>query len=138
MFLDVSVPMHKRDKQVGLGLVAAIFLMVVVSVLVLAIVRTVRTSADMFALDVVSHRAFLAAETGAQLGLNRLFAPVGSGSCTDWVWLLDDVGLPSCQASVACRSETVAGNNYYTLASDGRCDVGGVVAERRVLLRARP
>ncbi|MCZ6640527.1 MAG: hypothetical protein O7G86_20505 [Gammaproteobacteria bacterium] len=129
--------MNKR-KDVGLGLVSAIFMIVVVSVLVMAIVRTVRTSADLFAQDVVSHRAFLAAESGAQLGLNRLFAPAGSGSCTDQVWLLDDVGLPSCQASVACRSETVAGNNYYTLASDGRCDVGGVVAERRVLVRARP
>ena len=129
--------LHASPRQEGLGLVSAIFLILVVSVLVLAIVRTVRTSAEIFTLDVVSHRAFLAAESGAQLGLNRLFPPTGSGTCVDRVWLLDDVGLASCQASVACRSESVAGLSYYTLESDGRCDVGGVVAERRVLLRAR-
>ena len=135
MFLD----MRKYSfRQRGLGLVSAIFLIVVVSVLVLAIVRSVRTSAEAFALDVVSQRAFLAAESGAQLGLNRLFAPSGAGTCTDRVWLLDDVGMPYCRATVACRTETVLGNSYYTLASDGRCDVGGVIAERRVLLRAKP
>ena len=133
---------HSRDpgsrRQNGLGLISAIFLIIVVSVLTLAIVRSVRTSAEAFAVDVVSQRAFLAAESGAQLGLNRLFAPVGAGACANQVWLLDDVGLPYCQATVACRTETVAGNDYYTLSSDGRCDVGGVVAERRVLLRAKP
>ena len=132
------VDRHLGRRQRGIGLVAAIFLIVVVAALVTAIARTVRTSADAFSLDVVSHRAFLAAESGAQLGLNRVFAPSGAPACGNWTWALDAAGLRSCTAEVACRSEIVDGTPYYTVESDGRCDVGGVVAERRVLVRATP
>ncbi|MBK82079.1 MAG: hypothetical protein CMQ43_14310 [Gammaproteobacteria bacterium] len=132
------VDRHLGRRQRGIGLVAAIFLIVVVAALVTAIARTVRTSADAFSLDVVSHRAFLAAESGAQLGLNRVFAPSGAPVCGNWSWDLGAVGLASCEAVVVCRSELVAGTPHYTLESDGRCDVGGVTAERRVLVRAAP
>lgn len=129
---------RERPKlQTGLGLVSAIFLIVVVAALVVAIAGMVRNSSEVFAQDVVSHRAFLAAESGVQLGLNRLFAPVGAGACGNWIWDLTDFGLPSCQATVACRTEVVAGASYFTLESDGRCDVGNFVAERGILVRAR-
>jgi MSHA biogenesis protein MshP len=118
--------------------VSAIFLVVVVGMLVVAITGMVRTSADVFAQDVVSHRAFLAAESGVQLALNRVFAPVGAGTCVNRNWDLASSGLPSCQAAVSCRAEVVAGNSFFTLVSDGRCDVGGYVAQRRVLVRAKP
>lgn len=127
-----------RKRQDGLGLVSAIFLIVVVGLLVVAITRMVRTSGEVFAQDIMSHRAFLAAESGVQLGLNRVFAPVGAGTCANWNWDLTSSGLPSCEATVACRAEVVAGNSFFTLESDGRCDVGGFVAERRVLVRAQP
>jgi MSHA biogenesis protein MshP len=128
---------REHSSQAGLGLVSAIFLIVVVAALVVAITGMVRSSAEVFAQEVVSYRAFLAAESGAQLGLNRLFAPAGAGACGNWNWDLSDFGLPSCEASVACRAETVAGTNYYTLESDGRCDVGNFIAERGILVRAR-
>ena len=125
-----------RNRQKGLGLVSAIFLIVVVGLLVVAITRTVRTSSEAFAQDVMSHRAFLAAESGVQLGLNRVFAPVGAGTCGNWNWNLTSTGLPFCAATVACRVEVVASKSYFTLESDGRCDVGGYVADRQVLVRA--
>ena len=125
-------------KQVGIGLVSAIFLIMVVSVLVVAISRMVRTGAEAFAQDVLSNKAFLAAESGAQLGLNRVFAPVGVSGCGNWNWDLTSVGLRFCTATVQCRSEAVASTTYYTLESTGRCDVGGSVAQRRVLVRAQP
>jgi MSHA biogenesis protein MshP len=109
-----------------------------VAFLVTAIVRMVRTSGEAFAQDVTNHRAFLAAESGAQLGLNRVFAPVGSGACGNWVWDLTALGLPACQAIVTCRTEVVQAVPHYTVESDGRCDVGGYVAQRRVLVRAVP
>ena len=124
-------------RQTGLGLVSAIFLVVVVAALVVAIARMVRSSGEVFAQDVVSHRAFLAAESGAQLGLNRLFAPVGAGACGNWTWDLTDFGLGSCQATVSCRAEVVAGVSHFTLESNGRCDPGTFVAERSILVRAR-
>ena len=114
-----------------------IIVFLVVAALVVAIARMVRSSGEVFAQDVVSHRAFLAAESGAQLGLNRLFAPAGVGSCGNWTWDLTDFGLGFCEATVSCRTEVVAGVSYFTLESDGRCDPGTFVAERRVLVRAR-
>lgn len=127
-----------RRSQQGIGLIAAIFLIVVVAGLMVAITRMVRTSGDAFAQNVVSHRAFLAAESGAQLGLNRVFAPAGTGSCSDWTWNLDDVGLRACSAEVTCRSVVVDGTPHYTLESGGRCEQGSFTAERRVLVRAVP
>lgn len=127
-----------RRRQRGIGLMAAIFLIVVVAVLVVAIARMVRTSSAAFAQDVMTHRAFLAAESGAQLGLNRVFAPSGVPACTAWSWDLAPVGLANCRADVACRSESVDGTPYYTVESHGRCDAGGVVAERRLFVRAVP
>jgi MSHA biogenesis protein MshP len=127
-----------RRRQRGIGLIAAIFLIVVVAVLVAAITRMVRTSAQAFAQDVTTHRAFLAAESGAQLGLNRVFAPAGVPACATWTWDLAGVGLAGCQALVDCRSEVVGGTPLYTVESSGRCDAGGLVAERQVLVRAVP
>jgi len=125
-------------RQSGIGLAGAVFLVLVVALLVVAIVRSVQTSAAAFARDVVSHRAFLAAESGVQLSLNRLFPPLGGGACAERSYDLAGIGLPGCRALVACRSESVASGTTYTLESDGRCDVGGVVAERSILVRAAP
>ncbi len=122
----------------GMGLVSAIFLILVVAVLVVAITRMVRISGDAFAQEVLSHRAFLAAESGAQLGLNRLFAPAGGGSCAGWNWDLSNTGLNFCQVNVSCASETVGALTYYTLRSNGRCAIGDDIAERQILVRAQP
>ena len=125
-------------RQSGLGLVSAIFLIVVVGALVVAITRMVRVAGEEYAQEVVSHRSFLAAESGAQLGLNRIFAPSGTGSCGNWTWDLASLGLPYCAVDVQCTGETVTGGTYYSVRSSGHCEVGGVVAERQVLVRATP
>lgn len=128
----------RRRGQRGVGLVAALFLITVVALLSVAIMGSVRTGADAFALDVVAHRAFLAAESGAQLGANRVFAPSGTPVCVNANYDLDALGLASCSAAVSCDSELVAGEALYTLRSAGRCDSGGVVAQRQVLVRLAP
>lgn len=126
-------------RPAGMGLVAAIFLITVVALLTIAIMRSVRTSSDAYALDVVAHRAFAAAESGAQLGANRLFAPSGTGACTaSQSFNFDNLGLASCAALVSCQAQSVDGLPLYTIRSAGRCDSGGVVAEREVLVRMAP
>ena len=126
-------------QNTGMGLVAAIFLITVVALLTIAIMRSVRTSSDAYALDVVAHHAFSAAESGAQLGANRLFAPSGTGNCAaSESYDFDALGLASCRASVSCQSESVDGQPLYTIRSAGRCDSGGVISEREVLVRMTP
>lgn len=124
-------------RQCGAGLVAAISLIVVVALMALAITRTVTSGAQNAGLEVLSERALLAANSGAQLGLNRLFAPAGAGSCVnvtfDWSSL---ASLPNCDAQVTCATSTVRGRNHYTLQSTGRCAAGDLQSERQVLVRA--
>ena len=124
--------------QSGIGLMSAIFLIVVVSMLAIAITRMVRTSSTEFAQHVIDQNAMLAAQTGVQLGLNKVFAPLGAGACANWTFDLESIGLRSCQALVECRSVVVAGQPHYTLQSDGRCSVVGFTAQRRLEARATP
>lgn len=125
-------------KQRGIGIISAIFLIVVVGMLAVAITAMVRTSSDEFAQNIIDQNALLAAQSGAQLGLNKVFAPLGAGACSNWTFDLETIGLRACQAVVQCTSVTVAGVPHYTLQSDGRCAVVGFTAQRRLQLRATP
>ena len=125
-------------QQRGIGLVAAIFLIMVSALLSLAIARSVRTSSGAFSVEILSERALLAAESGAELSLNRLFAPSGASNCTAQNYPLTDLGLPACNASVRCDAVTVDGGDFFTITSDGRCDAGDLIAHRQVIVRAQP
>jgi MSHA biogenesis protein MshP len=126
------------DKQRGIGLIAALFLIVVVASLAVGVASLVRTGSAGYAQDVLGYKAFLAAESGAQLALNRLYAPVGAGSCANRVFALDSVGLNGCSAATTCSSVTVAGAQQYDVGSAGRCATAADAAERRIVVRALP
>ncbi len=131
-------PELKRSAR-GAGLIAAISLLIIVALLALAITRTVQLGAGSVGLDILSQRALLTASSGAQLSLNRVFAPAGVGSCAALTWDLSDLnGLPSCQAAVSCTSVTVRGRIFYELRSTGTCAAGAEQASREVLVRATP
>ena len=132
-----GIPTTPKQMQ-GIGLMGAVFFMVVVALLSAAITRSVTTGADAFALEIISQRAFFAAESGAQLGVQAVYPPQGTGTCGTNSWDLSVIDLPQCRATVSCRSSTVAGVDYHTIESTGRCSDGGeIVAERIVLVRAQ-
>ncbi len=123
----------------GSGLIAAIALLVIVALLALAITRTVTLGAGSVGIDILSQRALLSASSGAQLGLNRVFAPSGAGACAGQVWDFSALnGLPACQATVTCDSVIVRGRQFYQVRSTGSCSAGAEQAERVVLVRATP
>jgi len=119
----------------GMGLVSAIALITLAAVLSLAIMRTVRTLSDSSVQAIVSYRAFLAAESGAHFAVNRVAAPTGSPSCTTRVYDFSQLGLPSCEASVECRTESVAGEALYTIQSTATCDPAEFMATHSVIVR---
>lgn len=116
----------------------AIFMIVVVAALAVGVTSLVRTGAGAFVQDVIAYKAFLAAESGANLGLNRVFAPAGVSTCANRTYTLDQPGLERCSATVTCTSVLVSGVPTYTIDSAGRCDTGSEVAERHVVVRAKP
>ena len=127
-----------RQRSQGMGLVSAIFLITVVAALSVAILRTVRADADANVQDILSQRAFLAAESGAQLGANRVLPPLGTGSCSAQTFDLGNLGLRGCVASLRCQADTIDSQTLYTLESSRRCESGGAIAERHVLVRLAP
>ena len=126
------------ERQRGLGLISAIFLIVVVAAIAVAVVSLVRSQSQAFAEDVLSEKAFLAAQTGGEVGLNRVFAPIGVPSCATWNFDLDRPGLEKCSARVVCSATAVNGTTQYTLESAGRCGTANDIAERHIVVRAAP
>lgn len=130
---------RKVPRQRGSGLVAAIALIIVVALMALGIARTVQLGAGSVSLDILSQRALLAANSGAQLGLNRIFAPAGAATCINRTWDVSGLaGLPACQVTVSCSSDLVRGKTYYTVTSTGSCTAASLQSQRSVLVRATP
>jgi len=123
--------------QHGLGLVGAIFVIVVISLMSVAMSRMLLSNSDSFSYDVVGLKAFLAAESGAHLGLNRTLSPAGGGSCADRTFSFTDASLGRCSATVSCVSQVVNADTFYVLTSVGQCGGADIVAERTVQVRVQ-
>lgn len=125
----------------GIGLPASIFIILILALLVLAISQLSQTSSRALGQNLQSQKAFYAAESGAQVALNRIFA--GGASCDGNLADIDfnaggaNLGFASCTATLSCSQVAVAGNSYMTVTSTGRCGDGFEAAQRQVQVRAR-
>ncbi|KZY97231.1 hypothetical protein A3744_32290 [Oleiphilus sp. HI0073] len=130
-----------RSMQRGIGLPATVFIISILALIVVALGELNQTASLSFSQSFQSQRAFYAAESGAQVGLNRIF--VGSTSCNNALADIDfdssgsNLGLDGCTADLSCNLVVVAGINYYTLSSTAICGSGFEQAERTIQVRAR-
>lgn len=129
------------SKQQGIGLPATVFIISVLALIVVALSELNQSANLSFGQSFQSQRAFYAAESGAQVGLNRIF--VGGTTCNNSITDIDfdsggvNLGLDDCTADLSCSLVTVAGTNYYTLSSTAVCGSGFEQAERTIQVRAR-
>lgn len=127
-------------KQRGIGLPATIFLIVILALIVVAMSDLTEDANTGFAQDFQSTRAFYAAESGAQVALNRVF--VGGEDCDNTLGYLDfdadgdNPGLNNCVAQLVCQMDTVSGTEYMTFTSTATCGAGLDQATRAVQVRA--
>ncbi len=131
-------------RQSGLGLPSAIFVIVILSMMAIAITELDANSSEAVVFDVQSTKAFLAAQSGVQLGLNRLYPPGQAASnCSNPYFSatpsisFGTTGLDDCTATVSCAEDIVGGVSYYTLNSLGQCGTGPGLAQRAVEVRVR-
>lgn len=130
-----------RKAMQGLGLPASIFIILILALVVLALSDLTETSSATVSHNYQAQKAFFAAESGAQIGLNRIF--VGGAACTASMGTVDfsatspNTGLESCRADLVCNDHAVAGERFYTLLSLGECGDGFDKAQRTVQVRAR-
>ena len=132
MFPDVT-------RQRGMGLPFAIFVIVILSMVGLAITALERSSAESVALEVQSARAFMAAQSGMELGLNRLMPPGGAtANCSHGFFAASPsitfttAALEGCAATVTCDADVAGGETYYRLTSAASCGTGPDDASRTI------
>jgi MSHA biogenesis protein MshP len=136
--------MSAINKQKGIGLPAALFVITLLAILAVAINSLVSDNAETFQEEVLLTRAFYAAESGAGFAMNALFPPdefpryqkdVSNTAVCDLVpreYALKAEGLSACDVTVSCVIDaTVAGVKYYTITSEANCsDVSRTVQVR--------
>ncbi|WP_299019229.1 MSHA biogenesis protein MshP [uncultured Photobacterium sp.] len=121
-----------RRRQQGSALVVAIFVITVMAVMAAALIKINWSQSDTTTREVLGARAWLAANSGIEWGLNRLF-PIGDPSA---IGACDNTNPPfantadfhDCRITVGCKlvdvtydGETVS---QYHLESTGSCGSG--------------
>jgi len=138
----IKYAMHQH----GLGLPAALFLIVILGLLVVAITELERTSGEGISISVQSSRAYYAAESGAQAAQVTLF-PINDADPSEaaapsacpalGVINFATAGLMGCSATRQCFRDEVDGESYFTIRSTGTCGSGSDAAIRVVEVRAK-
>lgn len=129
-----------RLKQQGLGLPVAIFVITIMSIVAVAINRINESGSQSYGQNVLSTRAFYAAESGAQLRSQSVLPalpelPCACGGSAGVVYEFDVAGLNQCRATTTCTSFIANGETYCTIQSIGQCDNAN--AERTVEVRLK-
>ena len=136
MFLNVR-------QQRGNSLILALFIIVLMSLLILALARQLVNSSSAVSVEVQGNRAFNAAQSGLQLGLTQLFplnsAAPASCSVLSAQHQFSQPGLAGCSASLTCQqlvNPDQADRPLYRLVSSGHCVAGEVITSRQVVMEA--
>jgi MSHA biogenesis protein MshP len=129
------------QQQDGLGLPAAIFIIVIMALISVAINLLVQQNAQSFEEELNLTRAFYAAESGAGFAMNRIFPPeeyssYTNGNCPNAAadtYDFNQDGLNQCSVDVTCELVTISGTTYATITSVGSCgDVERTIQVRTV------
>lgn len=141
MYLNHHSQKVLANKQNGLGLPSAIFLILVMTLLLAAINQINESSSSAQGREWLSMRAFYAAESGAQLAAVYQLTPEVAPACnTSFIsnLTLNATGLMSCNINVTCEEKIVNTVSYFTLTSTGVCGTGRDSATRAVQIRLAP
>lgn len=120
-----AVPSSRRPTR-GLGALAAIFILVMLSALAAAVIRLGWSSQTGIAQDITSAKALRAANAGVEWGLHQVFKGgwTGCAGTSTTIDLRADTGM---LVTVNCSSKVF---------NEGQIDPGGVVANRTVRVYA--
>lgn len=125
------------NKQAGLGLPVALFIIIIMSLIAVAVNQLTASSSQAYSQNVLSARAFYAGESGAQLRSHAVLAtlPCSCGANANVSYSFTAQGLNQCQASTNCSSFIANGETFCTIVSTGSCSSG--IAERTIEIRLK-
>lgn len=130
------------NRQGGAGLPMALFVITVLALIVVSMGQQQESAGAAVSQQILSQRAFYAAESGAQMAVAEA---LGGGSCGAVSGAVNytQAGLNNCSASLSCTSvqADIDGDStlerVYTLISVGQCGSGAEAASRTVEVRVR-
>lgn len=133
--------------QAGSLLPIAMFILVALSLLLVALLRLTTQTGNTISQEALSLSAFYSAESGAQWSMSVLFYPEVTRTLTDSRCIgtingssinLSAPGLNSCTVDMNCAVTTDIANttSYYAITSTGKCVAAGVIGERKVEVSA--
>ncbi|VUD56774.1 hypothetical protein TDB9533_02392 [Thalassocella blandensis] len=156
MFLDNSFFAQRKcssrlpsQSESGFLIPLALFILVGLGALAIAINRMSSQSNTAYTLEGVSLQAFYAAETGAQFAMNVLVFDVeqrasSDTNCAAMPGSMESfpsasaVSFQTCSVAISCQRNTVTGNptSFYIITSTATCGAGNFVSERTVEVSA--
>lgn len=141
---------HAFKKQQGSGIVVAIFVIVIISLLGASLVSLQRDNAQSANYDVYAARAYLSAYSAGEVALSTLF-PLGNAEATPTncsessptniaVDLGDDTGFHGCSASYQCQTINPSSSSglptRYKVVSTAVCQNAQIITRRQLTLEA--
>ncbi|WKE66026.1 type II secretory pathway component [Gallaecimonas kandeliae] len=127
-------------RQQGSALVVAVFIIVVMSLLVAGMAALLGRQSGTVVYEVLGSRAFLAAQTGLQEGLVKLF-PLDQApqACfAHYSQPLKGSGLEGCSFTLSCQeqgsSDSSLPGKVAQLTSTGSCQAGTVSTSRTLVM----
>jgi MSHA biogenesis protein MshP len=139
MFLNLQSSTNRKahqsfSKQRGISMAFLLFAIIIVSLLAAALIRINSQSELSVAQQVISTRAFFAAESGANLQALAVF-PVGggAGACSNQNYNFTNNGLNGCSASTQCSAILIDTSTFYQIISQGQCNSGQPLQATRTI-----
>ena len=136
MFLKIPV-----KHQQGSMLVTALFVIIVLGMLGLAIFKIQSSSGRSIGYEVYGARAFNAANSGAARALAQLFPLTGGSNCAEssTLDLSKQVAFHGCKVEVECESFLITETDFthFRITSTASCEAGDFTTQRKVAVEAR-
>ncbi len=135
-------PENLFHRQRGAGLPVALFVITVLALIVVSMAQQQESAGSAVGQQILSQRAFYAAESGAQVAVTEALNGGACGSVPASV-NYTQAGLNGCSASLSCSSvqADIDGDStlerVFTLVSTGQCGAGAETAFRTVEVRVR-
>jgi MSHA biogenesis protein MshP len=129
-------------QQIGAGLPIALFIITVLALIVASMAQQQESAGASVSQQILSQRAFYAAESGAQVAVNEALSGGSCGSVSSTV-SFSSGGLSGCSADITCTSVQAdidgspAPETVFTLVSGGQCGSGPEAASRTIEVRVR-
>lgn len=124
------------NAQRGAGLPVALFVITVLALIVVGMGQLQQSTAGAVSLQIQSQRAFYAAESGAQVGVYKVF---NGSNCAAYAETLNfgSGALSACSAAVNCSAQSNGSEELLTITSSGQCGSGPDLARRQIEVRVR-